>query len=227
MKKGQWILMAIIIGTGAASAQLKPTSELERTSYSIGVDIGRSFKMQGASISADLLAQGLKDALAGGPLAMSDSSMEACVMGFQQALASRQEERSAMASSENRKEGEAFLIENKTKPGIVALPSGLQYRVITEGSGPKPKATDQVTVHYTGTLLNGRKFDSSYDQNSPVTFRLDKVIKGWTEGLQLMSVGSKYELFIPSDLAYGDRQMGPDIEPGATLVFTVELLAIK
>lgn len=227
MQKGLWILMAIIIGTGAASAQLKPTSELERTSYSIGVDIGRSFKMQGAAISADLLAQGLKDAMAGGPLAMSDSSMEACVMGFQQALASRQAERSAMASSENRKEGEAFLAENKKKPGIVALPSGLQYRVITEGTGAKPKATDVVTVHYEGRLLSGKVFDTSLDTNEPITFKFSQVIKGWGEGIQLMNVGSKYEFFIPSDLAYGDRQMGPDIAPGALLIFTVELLAIK
>ena len=227
MTKGCWILMAIIIGTGAATAQLKPTSDLEMTSYAIGVDIGKSFRMQGAVINPDLLAQGLKDALAGGPLAMTDSSMEACVMGFQQALASRQAERAAMASSENRKAGEAFLAENKMKPGVVTLSSGLQYRVLTEGSGAKPKATDQVTVHYTGTLLNGKKFDSSLDRNEPTTFQLNKVIRGWTEGLQLMSVGSKYEFYIPSDLAYGDRQMGPDIAPGALLVFVVELLAIK
>lgn len=227
MQKGLWILMAIIIGTGVVAAQGKPTTDVEKTSYSIGVDIGRSFKTQGATISPDMVAQGLKDAFAGGALAMSDSSMEACVMQFQQALASRQSERAAMASSENRKEGEAFLAENKKKAGIVSLPSGLQYRIVKEGTGVKPKATDQVTVHYKGTLINGKKFDSSYDRNEPATFRLNQVIKGWTEGVQLMSVGSKYEFFIPSDLAYGDRQMGPDIPPGSLLIFDVELLDVK
>jgi FKBP-type peptidyl-prolyl cis-trans isomerase len=227
MQKGLWILMAIIIGTGAVAAQRKLTSDLEKTSYSIGVDIGKSFKMQGATIDADLLAQGIKDALAGGALAMSDSSMEACVMEFQQALASRQSERAAMASSENRKAGEAFLAENKKKAGIVSLPSGLQYRIVQEGTGAKPKATDQVTVHYKGTLISGKKFDSSYDRNEPATFRLNQVIKGWTEGVQLMKLGSKFEFFIPSDLAYGDRQMGPDIPPGSLLIFEVELIDIK
>ncbi len=227
MLKGLWIAMALIIGAGGATAQLKPTNDLEKTSYAIGVDIGRSFKMQGAAINADMLAQGMKDAMSGAALAMSDSACEASVMKFQEALASRQSERAAMASSENRKAGEAFLTENKTKPGVVALPSGLQYKVIKEGTGAKPKASDEVTVHYTGTLLNGKKFDSSVDRGEPTTFPLTRVIKGWTEGLQLMTVGSKYQFFVPSDLAYGDRQMGPDIAPGSTLIFEVELLGIK
>ena len=227
MLKGLWIAMALIIGAGGATAQLKPANDLEKTSYAIGVDIGRSFKLQGAAINADMLAQGMKDAMSGAALAMSDSACEASVMKFQEALASRQSERAAMASSENRKAGEAFLTENKTKPGVVALPSGLQYKVIKEGTGAKPKASDEVTVHYTGTLLNGKKFDSSVDRGEPTTFPLTRVIKGWTEGLQLMTVGSKYQFFIPSDLAYGERQMGPDIAPGSTLIFEVELLGIK
>jgi FKBP-type peptidyl-prolyl cis-trans isomerase FklB len=219
--------MGLIIGPGGATAQLKPTNDLEKTSYAIGVDIGRSFKMQGASINADMLAQGMKDAMAGQGLAMSDSACESFVMKFQETLASRQAEMAAMASSENRKAGEAFLTENKTKPGVVALPSGLQYKVIKEGTGKKPKATDQVTVHYKGTLLNGQTFDSSYDRGEPTTFPLKRVIKGWTEGLQLMSAGSKYEFYIPSDLAYGDRQMGALITPGSLLIFEVELLEVK
>ena len=227
MMKGCWILLVVIIGTSASAAQAKPTTDLEKTSYSLGVDIGKSFKMQGAPIDPDILAQGLKDALADRALAMSDSSMEACVMQFQQALASRQSERAAIASSENRKEGEAFLAENKKKAGVVSLPSGLQYRIVKEGTGATPKATDQVTVHYKGTLINGKKFDSSYDRNEPATFRLNQVIKGWTEGVQLMNVGSKFEFFIPSDLAYGDRQMGADIPPGSLLIFEVELIGVK
>jgi FKBP-type peptidyl-prolyl cis-trans isomerase len=227
MSKGLWIAMALIIGAGGATAQLKPVNETEKTSYAIGVDIGRSFKMQGASINADMLAQGMKDAMAGAKLAMSDSACEASVMKFQEALANRQAETAAMASSENRKVGEAFLAENKNKPGVVALPSGLQYKVIKEGAGKKPKATDEVTVHYKGTLLNGQTFDSSYDRGEPTSFPLNRVIKGWTEGLQLMSVGSKYEFFIPSDLAYGDRQMGAAIAPGSLLIFEVELLEVK
>lgn len=227
MSKGLWILMALIIGPGGATAQLKPVNDQDKTSYAIGVDIGRSFKMQGASVNADMLAQGMKDAMAGKGLAMSDSACEAFVMKFQETLASRQSEMAAMASSENRKAGEAFLAENKTKPGVVALPSGLQYKVIKEGSGTRPKATDEVTVHYKGTLLNGEMFDSSYDRGEPTSFPLNRVIKGWTEGLQLMSVGSKYEFYIPSDLAYGDRQMGPKIMPGSLLIFEVELLEVK
>jgi FKBP-type peptidyl-prolyl cis-trans isomerase FklB len=219
--------MALIINASGATAQLKPVSDVEKTSYAIGVDIGRNFKLQGASINADMMAQGMKDAMAGSALALSDSACEAHVMKFQETLAARQSERAAMASSENRKIGEAFLAENKSKPGIVALPSGLQYRVIKEGTGRKPKATDEVTVHYKGTLLDGQKFDSSYDRGEPATFQLGRVIKGWVEGLQLMSVGAKYEFFIPSDLAYGDRQMGAIIAPGSLLHFEVELLAIK
>lgn len=227
MSKGLWILMGLIIGPGGATAQLKPVSDLEKTSYAIGVDIGRSFKMQGASVNAEMLAQGMKDAMAGKGLAMSDSACEAFVMKFQETLASRQSEMAAMASSENRKAGEAFLTENKKKPGIVSLPSGLQYKVIKEGTGKKPTATDQVTVHYRGTLLNGQTFDSSYERGEPTTFPLNRFIKGWVEGIQLMSVGSKYEFYIPSDLAYGDRQMGAHIAPGSLLVFEVELLEIK
>lgn len=227
MTKGSWIAMALIIGTGGATAQLKPVNDVERTSYAIGVDIGRSFKMQGASIDADMMAQGMKDVLANRALALSDSALEKCVMQFQEALAARQAEQSAMASSENRKIGEAFLAENKTKPGVVALPSGLQYRVIKEGAGRKPTMTDQVTVHYKGTLITGETFDSSLESGKPITFRLPQVIKGWIEALQLMSVGSKYELFVPSDLAYGDRQRGPLIMPGALLIFELELLDVK
>jgi FKBP-type peptidyl-prolyl cis-trans isomerase FklB len=227
MSKGLWLGMALIIGAGGATAQLKPSTDHEKTSYAIGVDIGRSFKMQGAAVNADMLAQGIKDAMAGSGLAMSDSACESHIMKFQEALASHQAEQAAMASSENRKIGEAFLAENKKKPGVVALPSGLQYKVIKEGTGKRPKATDTVTVHYKGTLLNGETFDSSFGRGEPATFPLNRVIKGWTEGLQLMHAGSKYEFYIPSDLAYGDRQMGATITPGSLLVFEVELLEVK
>jgi FKBP-type peptidyl-prolyl cis-trans isomerase len=127
----------------------------------------------------------------------------------------------------NKKEGEAFLAANKSKPGVVTLPSGLQYKILTAGTGPKPTATDSVNCNYRGTLIDGKEFDSSYKRGKPVTFPVTGVIKGWTEALQLMPVGSKWQLFIPSDLAYGDRGAGADIGPGATLVFEVELISIE
>jgi FKBP-type peptidyl-prolyl cis-trans isomerase FklB len=138
-----------------------------------------------------------------------------------------EQEKMKVAAEENKKEGAEFLGENKTKEGVVTLPSGLQYRILTEGTGPKPAATDTVTCNYKGTLINGTEFDSSYKRGQPLSIQVNGVIKGWTEALQLMPVGSKWQLFIPSDLGYGDRGSGPVIGPGATLIFEVELLSIQ
>jgi FKBP-type peptidyl-prolyl cis-trans isomerase FklB len=142
-------------------------------------------------------------------------------------MMAKQQELAKMAGEKNQKEGEAFLAENKKKEGVITLPSGLQYKVIKAGSGNKPKATDTVTVHYQGTLVNGTEFDSSYRRGQPVSFPVNGVIPGWTEALQLMEAGAKWQIVIPSNLAYGDRGAGPQIGPNATLIFEIELISIQ
>jgi FKBP-type peptidyl-prolyl cis-trans isomerase FklB len=225
--------LLLTLGVSAAAlthmlAQPKvPTTDVEKISYSLGADIGKNFRMQEIRIDVPMMARGIGDAMGGGKLALSDEEIQKTIAAFQEVMMKVQQEKSMKDAYENREAGEKFLEENKKKEGVVALPSGLQYKVITEGNGPKPAATDQVSVHYSGKLLSGKVFDSSYKRNEPATFRLSQVIKGWTEGVQLMSVGSKYEFFIPSDLGYGDRQMGPDITPGSLLIFELELLGIK
>jgi FKBP-type peptidyl-prolyl cis-trans isomerase FklB len=146
---------------------------------------------------------------------------------FQKEMMAKMTENSKKAGEKNKKEGEVFLAENKKKPGIITLPSGMQYKIMREGTGKSPKSTDTVTTHYRGTTLDGKEFDSSYKRNEPASFPLNRVIAGWTEALQLMKVGSKWQLFIPSNLAYGENGAGQDIGPDATLIFEVELLAVK
>jgi FKBP-type peptidyl-prolyl cis-trans isomerase FklB len=171
--------------------------------------------------------RGLKDTLAGGKTLLTDQEAQATLTALQNDLRKKQLELRQQAGETNKKEGEAFLATNKAKDGVVALPSGLQYKILTEGTGPKPSATDSVVCNYRGTLLDGKEFDSSYKHGQPATFPVNGVIKGWTEALQLMPAGSKWQLFVPAQLAYGDRGAGPDIGPNATLVFEVELLSIQ
>ena len=158
---------------------------------------------------------------------MTEAEAQAVLTQLQADMRKKQEEKTQQAGEANQKEGEAFLAANKAKPGVVTLPSGLQYKILKEGTGPKPTATDSVVCNYQGTLINGTEFDSSYKRGEPATFPVNGVIKGWTEALQLMPVGSKWQLFIPPDLAYGARGAGADIGPNATLIFEVELLSIK
>jgi FKBP-type peptidyl-prolyl cis-trans isomerase len=158
---------------------------------------------------------------------MADSTMQATLMAFQVRMMGIQHERDSIAGIENRSTGEQFLAGNKGKDGVKTTASGLQYKVLKEGTGPRPQPTSQVTVHYKGTLLDGKQFDSSYDRREPATFPLNRVIPGWTEGVQLMTVGSKYQFWIPSDLAYGPQGSPPTIPPNSTLVFEVELLSFK
>jgi FKBP-type peptidyl-prolyl cis-trans isomerase len=199
----------------------------DKVSYAIGMNLGASLRRQSVDIDTSVLLQGLKDALGGGKLLMTDEEARATMVQLQNELRAKQEEKQKVAAETNKKEGDAFLAENKTKPGVVALPSGLQYKILTPGAGPKPTAADTVVCNYKGTLVNGTEFDASDKHGGPATFPVGGVIKGWTEALQLMPVGSKWQLFIPADLAYGSRGAGPDIGPGATLVFEVELLSIK
>ncbi|MVM35841.1 FKBP-type peptidyl-prolyl cis-trans isomerase [Spirosoma sp. HMF4905] len=207
-------------GTTIASTQ-------DSVSYSIGVFMAQNLKQQGISdLNNALLMRGLEDALKGLPTQLTQAECGQVMNNFmQKQMASRNAE-GMKASAENKKIGSAFLAENKTKTGVVTTASGLQYSIEKEGTGAKPTATDRVKVHYTGRLIDGKVFDSSVERGQPAEFGVNEVIKGWTEALQLMPVGSKWKLFIPSDLAYGDRSAGADIKPGSTLVFDVELLDI-
>lgn len=198
-----------------------------RLSYALGMNLGVNFHRQEEPINAQLLFEGLQDGLSGGKTLMTEEEMTVALRQLQTEIRAKQEEKKKLLPEANRKAGEAFLAENKTKPGVVTLPSGLQYKVMTEGSGPKPGAEDTVVCNYRGTLIDGTEFDSSYKRGQPASFPVKGVIKGWTEALQLMSVGSKWQLFIPPDLAYGDRGAGDAIGPNATLVFEVELVSIR
>ena len=202
-------------------SQLKDLKD--KVSYSIGLDLGFNFKKQNLELNPDALLLGVKDALSGKQPLLNETEVKDTMA----ALTKQLEEKQKARAEQNVKDGEKFLAENKTKEGVKTTASGLQYKVIKEGTGPQPKPTDSVVANYRGTLINGTEFDSSYKRGQPATFPLTGVIKGWTEALQLMKVGSKYQLFVPSNLAYGDRAMGPDIGPNSTLIFEVELVGIQ
>lgn len=210
--------------TKSASAAAK-WSESQKISYIIGTQIGDFSRQSDLEVSLDLFAQGLDDVIKGNELAMTEAEIGSFMASFQQKEQEKLETARKAAGTENTRKGLAFLGANKKKVGVKETASGLQYKVITMGEGAKPKATDKVKVHYSGTLIDGTEFDSSYKRNQPAEFGLNQVIKGWTEGLQLMNVGSKYELYIPSGLAYGPNGP-PSIGYNQTLIFTVELLDI-
>lgn len=215
-------------GAARTSAPLALKTDKEKASYALGMRIGSDLRKQGAAQSLDpaITARGLKDAMSGGKTALTEDEGKAALTKLQTEVREKMEAKAHEEGAANRKEGESFLAANKTKDGVVTLPSGLQYKILTEGKGPKPTASDTVSCNYRGTLINGKEFDSSYKRGQPASFPVNGVIKGWTEALQLMPVGSKWQLFIPSDLAYGDRGAGGDIGPGETLIFEVELLSI-
>ena len=212
--------------TAASGAAL--TTPKQKASYALGMNVGTGMRKQGVGAAVDpaLVARGLRDALSGGKTAMTEEEMKASLQGLAAEIGAAQKAKAQEASGPNRKAGEAFLVANKAKDGVKTLPDGMQYKILTEGKGPKPSASDTVTVNYRGTLISGKEFDSSYKRGEPASFSVGGVIKGWTEALQLMPVGSKWQLFIPADLAYGDRGAGGDIGPGETLIFEVELLSI-
>jgi FKBP-type peptidyl-prolyl cis-trans isomerase FklB len=215
-------------GTAAKSAGATAlTSKKDKASYAIGVNMGRSLKAQPIDVDPAVVAQGLKDAMTGAKLALTDDEAKAVLTELQGEVQKTQEAKMSQMSDANKKEGTAFLAANKAKQGVTTLPSGLQYKIEKEGTGPKPTASDTVVCNYRGTLINGKEFDSSYKRGQPASFPVSGVIKGWTEALQLMPVGSKWDLYVPADLAYGDRGAGPDIGPGATLIFEVELISIQ
>src|SRR6202035_5095458 len=174
-----------------------------------------------------ILLQGLQDAMSNGKVLLTDDQIKTVMTDLQTQVRQKQEAKRLALAESNKKDGAAFLAANATKPGVVTLPSGLQYKILTPGTGPKPAATDSVVCNYRGTLLDNTEFDSSYKRGQPATFPVTGVIKGWTEALQLMPVGSKWQLFVPAELAYGDRGAGGQIGPNATLIFEVELLSIQ
>jgi FKBP-type peptidyl-prolyl cis-trans isomerase FklB len=216
--------------TKPAAAPLALKSQKEKFSYALGMNVGQglgqTLKRQDIAIDPAILARGLKDALAGTKTALTEQEAKDILTKVQNDLRAKQQAKTQEEAAGNKKAGEAFAAANKAKDGVVVLPSGLQYKVLTVGTGPKPTTADTVVCNYSGTLTDGKEFDSSYKRGEPATFPVTGVIKGWTEALQLMPVGSKWQLVIPSDLAYGDAGR-PGIPPGATLVFEVELMSIK
>jgi FKBP-type peptidyl-prolyl cis-trans isomerase FklB len=225
----------LLLAAGAVHAQqpaaqpaagAKPESLNDRASYIIGLNLGRSLKTQEVPVSTDLIIQGLRDGLAAGQVLLSDEEIQATMQDFQKEMLAKQQAKAKAAGEKNTKEGEEYLAKNKARKEVTTTASGLQHEVLKEGTGPSPKPTDQVTVHYKGTLIDGTVFDSSYDRNEPATFAVNQVIPGWVEALQLMKQGGKSRVVIPAGLAYGESGAGPTIGPNSTLIFEIELLNV-
>ncbi|NKB23943.1 MAG: hypothetical protein GKR87_06110 [Kiritimatiellae bacterium] len=225
-----WLVVVCALGA-ASCAPAKEGVELktheDRLSYAIGTDFGATLKRQGVDIDLNIFTQGVKDGADGKELLLTPEEMKETMLKFQSELQKKQASITSERAEKNKKEGEAFLPKNKEKEGVITLSSGLQYSVLKEGDGEKPSETDTVTVHYTGTLIDGTVFDSSHKRGEPTTFHVNGVISGWQEGLQLMKVGATWKFFIPSELAYGTRGASALIGPNATLIFEVELISIN
>ncbi len=224
------LLLIGTLGLALWPAQAEDKTELkdqkEKLSYSIGMNLGNNLRTQEVDVDRDILFQGIRDALANKTI-LTEADARQTISTWQREARAKQEEKRKTQGERNKTEGEKFLADNKSKPGVITLPSGLQYKVLSEGKGNFPKASDQVSVHYRGTLIDGTEFDNSYKRGQPATFGVTGVIRGWTEALQLMRPGDKWQLFIPSDLAYGDRGKGAQIPPSAALIFEVELLSFE
>jgi FKBP-type peptidyl-prolyl cis-trans isomerase FklB len=223
------VVLVVVFLSGVCLAGDKPEikNEKGKINYSIGYQIGGDFKRQGIDLDPDLIVKGIQDALAESKPLMTPQEMRKTLVDLKKKIVADQRKQQEEQGQKNLKIGKAFLAKNAKKKGVVTLPSGLQYKVIKKGNGTSPKKTDSVTVDYRGTLLDGTEFDSSYKRGKPATFRVDGVIAGWTEALQLMKPGAKWELFIPAKLAYGGRGAGPRIEPNSTLIFEVELIKVN
>lgn len=231
--------LALVVGMSLAVAQTAPApaqapappaglGDLKsQASYGLGLSLGRNLKAQSIDVDSELMARGLKDGLTGAKALLTDEQIQKAITAFQEQVNARKMAEAKAVGEKNKADGAAFLAANKAKPGVVTLPSGLQYRVVRQGRGASPKATDVVSAHYSGTLLDGTEFDSSYKRGQPLSVPVNGVIAGWTEALQKMKVGDKWQLFIPSNLAYGETpQEGSPIPPNAVLIFDIELLGI-
>ena len=222
-------MCAAVALSGAAFAADAPElkNDKEKLSYSIGMDIGGNLKRGSVEVDPDILAKGLKDSYGEGKTILTEDQARQAIAEFQKTLMAKQAETMQKLSEKNKADGEKFLAENAKKEGVKVLPSGLQYKELAPGKGKSPKASDTVTTHYKGTLIDGTEFDSSYKRGEPATFPVSGVIPGWTEALQLMKEGTKWQLYVPSNLAYGERGAGREIGPNATLIFDVELISVK
>ena len=212
-----------IAATDAPSLQ----TDLDKLSYSIGSDLGKNFKRQGIEVNPAVMAKGIQDGMAGGTLLLTDEQMKDVLNKFQKDLMAKRTAEFNKKSEENKVKGETFLSQNKSKAGVVTLPDGLQYKIVKAGTGAKPGKEDTVTVEYTGRLISGEVFDSTDKAGKPATFKLSQVIPGWTEALQLMPAGSTWEIYVPANLAYGQRSVGGPIGPNETLIFNIHLISVK
>ncbi len=222
------VALSLTMSTAIAVAD---TTELktdtDKLSYSIGSDLGRNFKRQGIDINPSMMAKGIQDGMSGGPLLLTDEQMKDVLNKFQKEIMAKRSAEFNKKAEENKAKGEAFLNQNKGKQGVVTLPDGLQYKIIKAGTGVKPTKDDTVTVEYTGRLINGEVFDSTEKAGKPATFKLSQVIPGWIEALQLMPAGSTWEVYVPANLAYGERSIGGPIGPNETLIFNIHLISVK
>ncbi len=219
--------LTLFINVCWANDELVLKDDKDRISYSVGYQIGGDLTRQGLEINPEVVMRGIQDALTGTGSAMTPSEMRTTLVDLKKKVMADQKKKMEASAEKNLAEGKAFLAENAKKDGVKTLPSGLQYKVIEAGSGKMPEAGDSVTVHYRGSLIDGSEFDSSYTRGEPATFKSDRVIAGWTEALQLMKEGAKWQLFIPSELAYGQRGAGAKIGPNSTLIFDVELISVQ
>ena len=229
LKTGLVVLLAICSGFSTLQAKeiKRLITEKDKVSYSIGLNIGKSFQQQSIDINVAALMKGVEDAIKGSGQLLTDAEIREVMTTFQKRMMAKKENQDKEKAGKNLTEGKAFLEKNKTRKGVTTLPSGLQYEVMRQGKGAKPTLTDTVMTNYKGTLISGQEFDSSYKRGKPTTFPVNGVIKGWTEALQLMKTGAKWKLYVPSDLAYGPRSTGPTIGPNSTLIFEIELVEIK
>ena len=223
------VVLGVLFLASLVSAEEKGTlkSQKEKFSYSMGVDTGQKLQNFPIEVDVDLFINGIKDVFSKSKILMTEKEIQETLMDLQKEMRAKLEERMKELGEKNKKEGDLFLAENKKKEGVVTLPSGLQYKVLKEGTGEKPKDVDTVTVHYRGTLIDGTEFDSSYARGNPATFPVKGVIPGWTEALKLIKEGAKWQIFVPSNLAYGARGSAPRIGPNSTLIFEVELISIQ
>ncbi len=221
------VMGLVMSATMAATKAPALNSDIDKLSYSIGTDLGKNFKRQGIEVNADVMAKGLQDGMSGGTLQLTEQQMKDVLNKFQKDLMDKRTAEFNKKAEDNKAKGDAFLKDNKAKTGVVSLPSGLQYKIVTTGAGAKPAKEDTVTVEYTGKLINGEVFDSSEKTGKPATFKLSQVIPGWTEALQLMPAGSTWEVYVPANLAYGPRSVGGPIGPNETLIFNIHLVSVK
>jgi FKBP-type peptidyl-prolyl cis-trans isomerase FklB len=226
MKLLSLVVLSFAVTTVAIAADDVMTDQ-DKISYSIGVDLGKNFKQQEIQINPAFLAKGMQDAIEGKPLALTPEQMQTVVGDFQKSIMAKRAAKMQMAGKENKTKGDAFLAANKSKPGVITLSSGLQYKILTEGKGAKPSKDDTVTVEYTGTLINGKVFDTTERLHQPATFKVSQVVPGWVEALQLMPEGSTWEVYVPAKLGYGDHNVGTLIGPNETLIFKIHLVSIK